>query len=166
MEIIKKSAIFSPCETYRYSLTRIWNHKKKPILFIGLNPSTADENNDDPTIRKCMHYVYQWGFGGLIMVNLFAFRATLPNDLKKSKFPVGKNNNQFIINAAQKSEMTIVAWGNDGQLYGRDNEVLELISNPMCINTNKTGQPAHPLYQKNDATPKSYINKYSLLKLS
>jgi hypothetical protein len=82
MEIIKKSAIFSACQTYRYSLTRIWNDKKKPIIFIGLNPSTADENNDDPTIRKCVHYSYQWGFGGLIMVNLFAFRATLPNDLK------------------------------------------------------------------------------------
>ena len=166
MKIIKKSAIFSPCQTYRYSLTRIWNVKKKPVLFIGLNPSTADENNDDPTIRKCMHYAYQWGFGGLIMVNLFAFRATLPNDLKKSKFPIGKNNNQFIINATQKSEMTIVAWGNDGQLYGRDKEVLKLISNPICLNINNTGQPAHPLYQKNDTTPKSYINKYSLLELS
>ena len=140
--------------------------KKKPVLFIGLNPSTADENNDDPTIRKCMYYAYQWGFGGLIMVNLFAFRATLPNDLKKSKFPVGKNNNQFIINAIQESEMTIVAWGNDGQLFGRDKEVVRLISNPMCLNINKTGQPSHPLYQKNDATPKSYNNKYSLLKLS
>ena len=126
MEIIKKSAIFSPCETYRYSLTRIWNDKKKPIIFIGLNPSTADENNDDPTIRKCMHYAYQWGFGGLIMINLFAFRATLRNDLKKSKLPVGKNNNQFIVNAFQESEMAIVAWGNDGQLYGRDKEVLRL----------------------------------------
>ncbi len=90
----------------------------------------------------------------------------LPNDLKKSKFPVGKNNNQFIINSIKESEMAIAAWGNDGKLYGRDNEVLELISNPMCININKTGQPAHPLYQKNDATPKSYNNKYSLLKLS
>ena len=166
MKIIKKSAIFSPCQTYRYSLTRIWNVKKKPVLFIGLNPSTADENNDDPTIRKCMHYAYLWGFGGLIMVNLFAFRATLRNDLKKSKLPVGKNNNQFIVNAFQESEMAIVAWGNDGQLYGRDKEVLRLVSNPMCLNINKTGQPAHPLYQKNDATPKSYNNKYCLLKLS
>ena len=166
MEIIKKSAIFSPCETYRYSLTRIWNDEKKPIIFIGLNPSTADENMDDPTIRKCMHYAFQWGFGGLIMVNLFAFRATLRNDLKKSKLPVGKNNNQFIVNAFQESEMAIAAWGNDGQLYGRDKEVLRLVSNPMCLNINKTGQPAHPLYQKNDATPKSYNNKYCLLKLS
>ena len=166
MEFIKKRAIFSPCQTYRYSLTRIWNENKKLILFIGLNPSTADETSDDPTIRKCMHYAYQWGFGGLIMVNLFAFRATLPNDLKKSKFPVGKNNNQFIINAILESEMAVVAWGNDGQLYGRDKEVLEFIPNPMCININKTGLPAHPLYQKNDASPKSYNNKYSLLKLS
>jgi hypothetical protein len=90
------------------------------------------------------------------MVNLFAFRATLPKDLKNSKHPVGRDNNQFIIHAHKEASMTIAAWGNDGDLYNRDQEVLEIISNPMCLKVNKTGQPAHPLYQKKDIKPKPY----------
>ena len=90
------------------------------------------------------------------MVNLFAFRATLPKDLKNSKHPVGRDNNQFIIHAHKKASMTIAAWGNDGDLYNRDQEVLEIITNPMCLKVNKTGQPAHPLYQKKDIKPKPY----------
>ena len=157
MQIIKKSAIFSPCKAYRYSLTRAWNLSQKSILFIGLNPSTADENHNDPTLRRCMYYAFKWGFGGLVMVNLFAYRATLPTELKKSKFPLGKENNQFIINAQKEAGMVLAAWGNDGGLLNRDKEVLKIITNPMCLKINKTGQPAHPLYQKKSATPKPYI---------
>ena len=156
MKNIIKSAVFSPCRKYRYSLSRTWNINQKIILFIGLNPSTADETLDDPTIRRCHLYSSRWGFGGLIMVNLFAFRATLPKDLKNSKHPVGRDNNQFIIHAHKEASMTIAAWGNDGDLYNRDQEVLEIISNPMCLKVNKTGQPAHPLYQKKDIKPKPY----------
>ena len=157
MQIIKKSAVFSPCRNYRYSLTRAWKLSQKPALFIGLNPSTADENNDDPTIRRCMHYAYEWGFGGLIMLNLFAFRATLPSDLRKSKFPVGQENNQFIVDSQHEAGIVLVAWGNNGNLLNRDQAVLQLISNPMCLNINNSGQPAHPLYQRKDISPKKYI---------
>ena len=157
MQIIKKSAVFSPCRKYRYSLTRAWNLSQKPALFIGLNPSTADEKNDDPTIRRCMHYAYEWGFGGLIMLNLFAFRATLPSDLRKSKFPVGQENNQFIVDSQYEAGIVVVAWGNNGNLLNRDQAVLQLISNPMCLNINNSGQPAHPLYQRKDISPKKYI---------
>ena len=156
MKNIIKSAVFSPCRKYRYSLSRTWDINQKIILFIGLNPSTADETHDDPTIRRSLLYSSRWGFGGLIMVNLFAFRATLPKDLKNSKHPVGRDNNQFIIHAHKEASMTIAAWGNDGDLYNRDQEVLEIISNPMCLKVNKTGQPAHPLYQKKDIKPKPY----------
>ena len=156
MKNIKKSAIFSPCRKYRYSLSRIWDINQKIILFIGLNPSTADESNDDPTIKRCLFYSSRWGFGGLIMANLFAFRATLPKDLKNSRHPVGRDNNQFIIHAHKEAAMTIAAWGNDGNLYNRDQEVLEILSSPMCLKVNKTGQPAHPLYQKKDIKPKPY----------
>ena len=156
MKNIIKSAVFSPCRKYRYSLSRTWDINQKIILFIGLNPSTADEAHDDPTIRRCLFYSSRWGFGGLIMVNLFAFRATLPKDLENSKHPVGRDNNQFIIHAHKEASMTIAAWGNDGDLYNRDQEVLEIISNPMCLKVNKTGQPAHPLYQKKDIKPKPY----------
>ena len=96
MKIIKKSAILSDCRIYRYSLTRTWDVNKKYVLFIGLNPSTADENYDDPTIRRCVDYAHRWGYGGLVMTNLFAFRATLPIDLKNAKFPIGKENNLWI----------------------------------------------------------------------
>jgi len=156
MKNIIKSAVFSPCRKYRYSLSRTWDINQKIILFIGLNPSTADETHDDPTIRRCLLYSSRWGFGGMIMVNLFAFRATLPKDLKNSKHPVGRDNNQFIIHAHKDASMTIAAWGNDGDLYNRDQEVLEIISNPMCLKVNKTGQPAHPLYQKKDIKPKPF----------
>jgi hypothetical protein len=156
--LIKKEANFSKCRKYRYSLTRAWNLNQKPALFIGLNPSTADEKNDDPTIRRCMHYAYNWGFGGLVMVNLFAYRATLPSELKNTKFPVGQDNHQFIIDSQHETGIVIVAWGNNGSLFNRDQDVLKIISNPMCLNINKTGQPAHPLYQKKDVTPKPYNN--------
>ena len=156
MKIIKKSAVFSTCKTYRYSLTRKWDLNQKLILFIGLNPSTADENDDDPTIKRGMHYAYKWGYGGLIMANLFAFRATLPSDLKKANRPTGVDNNKFIIEHQKESAIVVVAWGNDGALYNRDKEVLELITSPMCLKVNKSGQPAHPLYQKKDLSPIQY----------
>ena len=137
MKIIKKSAIFSPCNQYRYSLSRVWNLSQKPALIIGLNPSTADEKKDDPTIRRSMHYAYRWGFGGLIMVNLFAFKATLPSDLRKANLPIGEDNNKFIIEHQKESGIVLVAWGNDGALHNRDKEVLDLIdlSAPNNVST-------------------------------
>jgi hypothetical protein len=103
-----------------------------------------------------MHYAYRWGFGGLIMVNLFAFKATLPSDLRKANHPIGEDNNKFIIEHQKESGIVLVAWGNDGALHYRDKEVLDLINNPMCLKVNKTGQPAHPLYQKKDLSPIQY----------
>jgi len=84
---MKSHATFSPCRKYRYSLFRIWDEDKSLVLFIGLNPSTADEKEDDPTIRRCINFAKQWGwgYGGLIMGNLFSFRATQPSDLKQAK---------------------------------------------------------------------------------
>jgi hypothetical protein len=152
-----KSATLSDCRTYRYSLSRTWDNSKAYVLFIGLNPSTADENKDDPTIRRCIDYAKSWGFGGLKMVNLFAYRATLPSDLKKADFPIGVDNDKHIKELSSSASITIVAWSNDGSYLNRDKEVLELIKNPMCLNINKSGQPSHPLYQKKDLKPKSYL---------
>jgi len=104
-----------------------------------------------------MHYAYEWGFGGLIMLNLFAFRATLPSDLRKSKRPIGEENNQFIVDSQHEAGIVLVVWGNNGNLLNRDQAVLQLISNPMCLNINNSGQPAHPLYQRKDISPKKYI---------
>lgn len=127
------------------------------MLFIGLNPSTADENKDDQTIRRCIDYAQRWGYGGLKMANLFAYRATLPSDLKKAKEPIGVDNNGYIKELSKGAAITIVAWSNDGSYLDRDKDVLKLIEEPMCLNINKSGQPSHPLYQKKELQPKPYL---------
>jgi len=148
MLFIYKNATFSSCRKYRFSLSRIWNKKKKYVLFIGLNPSTANEEVDDPTIRRCVNYAKNWGYGGFMMVNLFAYRTTLPADLKKVKYPVGKDNDKYIVKLSKKADITIAAWGNNGNLYSRDKQVFNLVPSLMCLRINKSGQPAHPLYFK------------------
>tara|TARA_B100000315_G_scaffold108623_1_gene99672 strand:- start:107 stop:583 length:477 start_codon:yes stop_codon:yes gene_type:complete len=148
--LIKKEATFSKCRKYRYALSRAWNDKKKTVLFIGLNPSTADEKIDDPTIRRCIDYAQNWGYGRLLVANLFAYRATKPAELKNVKNPVGDDNDQHLIELSKKVDLTVVAWGNEGSLFDRDKQVVKLIPNLMCLKINKYGQPAHPLYQKKD----------------
>ena len=150
MSFIYKNATFSSCRKYRYSLSRIWDKKKKYVLFIGLNPSTADEEVDDPTIRRCANYAKDWGYGGFMMVNLFAYRTTLPPNLKKVKYTVGSENDKYIVILSKKADITVAAWGNNGNLYSRDKQVLSLLPNLMCLKVNKSGQPAHPLYLKKD----------------
>lgn len=91
-----KDAILSEDRKYRYILSRTWDETKPTVLFIGLNPSTADENEDDPTIRRCIIFAKSWGYGGLIMANLFAFRTTNPQGLYSEKNPVGSENDYYI----------------------------------------------------------------------
>ena len=150
MSFIYKNATFSSCRTYRYSLSRIWDKKKKYALFIGLNRSTANEEADDPTIRRCVNYAKDWGYGGFMMVNLFAYRTTLPSNLKKVKYPVGSENDKYIVMLSKKADITVAAWGNNGSLYSRDKQVLNLVPSLMCLKINSSGQPAHPLYLKKD----------------
>ena len=152
---INKSATFSNCRKYRYALSRSWDDKKKIVLFIGLNPSTADEKKDDPTIRRCINYAQSWGFGGLQVANLFAYRATKPTKLRYVENPVGDDNDQQLIKLSRMADLTVAAWGNEGALINRDKQVIKLIPNLMCLKINKSGQPAHPLYQKKDI---EYIN--------
>ena len=148
--LVNKNATFSDCRKYRYALSRTWNGKKKTILFIGLNPSTADEKIDDPTIRRCINYAQNWGYGSLLMVNLFAYRATMPSELKNVKNPIGNDNDLQIIELSKKADIAVAAWGNEGTLLNRDKEVKKILPNLMCLKINKSGQPAHPLYQKKD----------------
>ena len=148
--LVNKNATFSDCRKYRYGLSRTWNGKKKTILFIGLNPSTADEKIDDPTIRRCINYAQNWGYGSLLMVNLFAYRATLPTELKNVKNPIGNDNDLHILELSKKADLAVAAWGNEGTLLNRDKEIKKILPNLMCLKINKSGQPAHPLYQKKD----------------
>ena len=148
--LVNKNATFSDCRKYRYALSRTWNGKKKTILFIGLNPSTANEKIDDPTIRRCINYAQNWGYGSLLMVNLFAYRATMPSELKNVKNPIGNDNDLHILELSKKADLAVAAWGNEGTLLNRDKEVKKILPNLMCLKINKSGQPAHPLYQKKD----------------
>jgi len=148
--LVNKNATFSDCRKYRYTLSRTWNGKKKTILFIGLNPSTANEKIDDPTIRRCINYAQNWGYGSLLMVNLFAYRATMPSELKNVKNPIGNDNDLHIIELSKKADIAVAAWGNEGTLLNRDKEVKKILPNLMCLKINKSGQPSHPLYQKKD----------------
>ena len=91
-----RSANFSACRKYRYSLKRVWNRQSSLVLFIGLNPSTADEINDDPTLTRCMDYAKRWGYGGVCVANLFAYRATKPTDMLRVKDAIGKDNNKWL----------------------------------------------------------------------
>ena len=150
---MKKTAELSPCRKYRYSLSRVWDESKPVCLFIGLNPSTADEVEDDPTIRRCINYAKSWGYGSLIMANIFAFRATDPRDMKAAADPVGIDNDYYLTELASKASMIVAAWGNHGSHLNRSEQVKALIPTLHCLKVTGTGQPSHPLYLKADLQP-------------
>ena len=153
---MEKSAILSAARKYRYVLTRIWDETKPTVVFIGLNPSTADEEADDKTIRKCIGYAKRWGYGKLIMANLFAFRSTDPSLLKRVEDPVGPDNDSYIQKCVSESNLVIACWGNHGKLLNRDKVLMDSLPNLVCLKRNKNGTPHHPLYLSKDITPVPY----------
>lgn len=146
LEQMKKDAKFSEDRRYRYVLSRIWDDSLPKIMFIGLNPSTADENEDDSTINKCINYAKKWNYGGIYMLNLFAFVDTYQNELYYEKDPIGELNNKYLKEYAGLSEKIVVAWGNNGAYKGRSKEVYDMFNHLYCLKINKTGEPHHPLY--------------------
>jgi len=146
---MNKGAILSRDRKYRYLLWREWNNSQKTCVFIGLNPSTADETEDDPTLRRCVNFAKQWGYGKYVMVNLFAYRATNPSELIKQEKPIGYKNNYHIKSVCFNADLVVAAWGNYGTLLNRDKKLLKLLKHiPLkCFNITVKGQPAHPLYQ-------------------
>ena len=131
---------------YRYALWRIWDRDRPPVMFIGLNPSTADATLDDPTLVRCMGFARDWGYGGVYTANLFAWRATDPREMKCAKNPVGPHNDMVIRELAGRAERIIAAWGNDGAFMNRADAVRELLPELHYLKRNRSGQPAHPLY--------------------
>ena len=152
-KIIYSDALFSKDRFYRYALWRIWDKSLPKILFIGLNPSTADEIKDDPTNRRCKRYAQDWGFGGYIMSNIFAYRSTNPKILKEIKDPIGPDNNYWLQKLDKEAILTIGAWGNHGKLLNREEEIINLIDNLYCLKITKEGHPSHPLYLSNKLKP-------------
>ena len=146
-------AVYSDCEGYRYILSRTWDKKTDRIMFIGLNPSTATELKNDPTVTRMINYAKSWKFGSITICNIFAFRATFPEDLKKCKEPIGRENDEFITAEAKRSKMVVAAWGNHGQLLQRSQQLLELLGNVYHLGLTKLGEPKHPLYLKAELKP-------------
>lgn len=149
-------AYISKDGVYRYNLVREWGDADSPgMLFIMLNPSTADAVEDDPTIRRCINFAKREGCGYLEVVNLFAFRATDPSDMKAASDPVGEENDIVIRQALDDADVVVCGWGAHGSYRGRDEEVITLIRNSghdaMALGVTKAGLPRHPLYLKNDA---------------
>lgn len=149
------SAIFSEDRQHRYTLWREWcpadgSIQKPYAMFIGLNPSTADEVQDDPTIRRCIGFAKLWGYRALCMTNLFAFRATNPKDMASAVDPVGPDNDKWLRASALQAEVIVAAWGKEGAFMKRDIHVINMFADLKCLGTNKDGSPKHPLYLKKD----------------
>lgn len=135
---------------FRYSLWRIWDRSLENLLFIGLNPSTASDIKDDPTIRRLVGFAKSWGFGGLFAGNLFSLVSANPDRLffgASPELPSGLNN-EAIRRMRELSTMVLVGWGEWGQNAGlRPREVLSLVGEPVyCLKVNRSGEPTHPLY--------------------
>lgn len=163
---MKKSSVISGCGQYRYSLGRVWDDSLPKVGFIMLNPSTADADQDDPTIRRCIAFAKSWGYGGIVVTNLLPFRATNPRDLLKAETPQGEDNSFWITECFKECEKVIYAWGNSpiirkitktvplGGMIRRD-----LQPKGFCIQRSKDGTPKHPLYLKGDLIPIRYETK-------
>lgn len=148
----RTGARLSDCRKYRYMLWRQWGDQFGPMVnFIGLNPSTADETEDDPTIRRCIGFAKRMGAASMVMTNLFALRATDPKDMKAAMDPVGPDNDPTLKRIAGCGQ-TIACWGVHGAFQFRGTLVVQMLRchGLWCFGTTKAGHPKHPLYLKSD----------------
>jgi len=149
---LERDAVLSDCGTYRYLLRRTWDHKLPRSLFIMLNPSTADAEIDDATIRSCIRLSKCLGYGSFEVVNLFALRATDPAELQKAAEPIGPRNDIVIEAALGRCDMAICAWGAHHMAQRRATEVRNMLRSRrpaiFCLGKTKAGFPKHPLYIK------------------
>ena len=140
-----RSAGISRCKAYRYWLRRRWGEGPE-VIFIGLNPSTADSKTDDPTLRRIMGFSHKWGFSGVTVINLFAWRSQDPGELRKVEDPVGPRNNYWLKKLSQGTEPVVAAWGNGGGFRARNQFVLATVAELYCLGQTQQGHPRHPLY--------------------
>lgn len=139
-------AAFSPCRRYRYALWRTWQPGQPRVLFVGLNPSRADERLNDPTIRRCIGFARSWGYGGLLVGNLFAWRTAEPRLLKQAAEPLGPDNPAWLDSLAGAAARILVCWGREGGHRARDRWFAARHAGLWCLRTNQDGSPTHPLY--------------------
>lgn len=153
-------AEFSERGKYRYSLWRTWTPAGldgRLCAFIGLNPSTATHQLDDPTIRRCIRFCCDWGFDGYVMLNIFAYRATDPKVMKRQAAPIGSDNDDQILIWANRCSQVVCAWGIHGTHQGRGSQVKLLLQTDLLrvhhLGLTKAGHPKHPLYLRSDLKP-------------
>lgn len=140
--------MITPCGRYRYALCREWIDRRPTIAFIMLNPSTADASRDDPTIRRCIRFARDWGFGKIAVGNLYALRSPHPDHLATAADPVGPENDRWLREIIGRASTVVVAWGACPVARARAVDVLEMLSHrPLyCLGTTRDGHPRHPLY--------------------
>ena len=144
------TAVYSDCERYRYLLTRVWNADGRKALFVMLNPSTATEVQNDPTVERCERRARTLGFGAFRVTNIFAWRATDPRDMRAAKDPIGPENDAAILGSVPWADQIICAWGTHGAHLDRGPEVERLLKatdrDLFHLGLTKAGHPKHPLY--------------------
>ncbi len=143
---VDRGADLSPCGLYRYRLWRVWDRAHPTMLFIGLNPSTADAEQDDPTVRRCIGFAREWGYGGIEVANLFAFRATDPGKLLTAADPVGPDNDAWLERLRAGSPAAVAAWGANPLAHSRAKAFGAALRPLACLGVTKDGAPRHPLY--------------------
>ncbi len=147
---VESEAVYSPCQRYRYSLTRVWNPAAKRLLFVMLNPSKATEIANDATVERCERRARRLDYGAMGVCNIFAWRETSPGLLKKVPHPVGPLNDKAIRQAAKWADHILCAWGAHGDHRDQSQRAAELLSGcgrPLfALGQTKAGHPRHPLY--------------------
>jgi hypothetical protein len=156
-------ATFSRCRRWRYLLWRRWDESKPLANFLMLNPSTADEFKLDPSCTRARKYAERWGYGGLIVTNIFGWRATDPKVMRAVRDPVGRGNDRAILQAARDSALVVCAWGTHGEHLSRGAEVVQLLSRegvPLhSLRVTAGGHPSHPLYLPQTLTPSPFPHR-------
>lgn len=155
------TAIYSDCEQYRYILNRRWGPASKNLaVFIGLNPSTATEYQNDPTVARCINYAKAWGYDTMTMLNAFGLRSTDPRGLKAIDDPIGPDNDRYIIEQTKLASRIILCWGTHAAYLERgtqlQKQLCKLRRKLFCLKVTKNGFPSHPLYLRKDLQPISY----------
>lgn len=161
------TAVISECLRYRYRLTRTLGQGKRIACFVMLNPSTADANVNDATIRRAIGFASSWGCGELLAVNLFAWRATEPWELHGAPDPIGPKNMDHVISSACRTHESggpvVLAWGTHGGYMNQDARVIDRLADlqiPLqCLGTTAEGMPRHPLYLKKDTALEPFYRR-------
>lgn len=159
---VQKSAVISECGQFRYKLRRTWDAALPILAFVMLNPSTADAEKDDATIRKCIGFATRFGYGGIIVVNLFAYRARDPKDLKAAGYPVGPANDDYILWAAiEGGGQVVCAWGTNANRTPRPAQVVKMLQahgwRLKCLAVTNDNWPSHPLMLSYDRHLQPYF---------